>query len=116
MIVSRSTGTSFTPQLMRMYPEMMQLYGLYGQRILQEVQRSGPSRIKHSEVKCLHVFKRETLHLLEIYVDKAAQDGPTCRKEIVKEMVGQVLQPILADYRQVQAHVCLVVCSTFGAH
>lgn len=97
--VAKSTGTAYTPQLMRMYPEMMQVYGMYGQRILQEVQRNGPSRIKHADVKCLHVFKRETLHLLEIYVDKAAQDGATCRKEIVKEMVGQVLQPILADYR-----------------
>ncbi|XP_026193527.1 exportin-1 [Cyclospora cayetanensis] len=98
--VAKSTGTAFTPQLMRLYPEMMQLYGMYGQRILQEVQRSGPSRIKHADLKCLHVFKRETLHLLEIYVDKAAQDGGSQgRKEIVKEMVGQVLQPILQDYR-----------------
>ncbi|KAL8436365.1 hypothetical protein ACSSS7_001765 [Eimeria intestinalis] len=98
--VAKSTGTSFTPQLMKIYSEMMQVYGLYGQRMLQEVQRSGPSRIKHADVKCLHVFKRETLHLLEIYVDKAAQEGgSTGRKEIVKEMVGQVLQPILADYR-----------------
>lgn len=90
---------------MRMYAEMMQVYGMYGQRILQEVQRNGPSRIKHADVKCLHVFKRETLHLLEIYVDKAAQDGATCRKEIVKEMVGQVLQPILTDYRQASSRI-----------
>ncbi|KAL8275579.1 hypothetical protein Esti_000530 [Eimeria stiedai] len=98
--VAKSTGTAFTPQLMKMYSEMMQVYGLYGRRMLQEVQRNGPPRIKHADVKCLHVFKRETLHLLEIYVDKAAQEGgPSGRREIVKEMVGQVLQPILADYR-----------------
>lgn len=95
----RSSGTAYTPQLMRMYPEMMQVYGLYGRRILQEVQQYGPARIKHAHIKSLHVFKRETLHLLEIYVDKAAQDGPNGRKEMVKSMVGQILEPILTDYR-----------------
>ncbi|CDJ56578.1 exportin, putative, partial [Eimeria maxima] len=43
---------------------------------------------------------KETLHLLEVYADEALRDGQSpAKKETVKELVGQVLQPILQDYR-----------------
>lgn len=97
--VAKATGAAFTPQLMVIYQEMIQVYGLYSQRILQEVQRCGPSRIKHSEIKALHLYKRETLHLVETFVDTAAQEGANCRKEIAEKLIGDLLQPVLSDYK-----------------
>lgn len=95
----RAIGAAFTPQLMVLYQEMMQVYALYSQRILQEVQRCGPSRIKHSEVKVLHLYKRETLHLLETFINTAAQEGPRCCQEIAEKLLSDLLQPVLTDYK-----------------
>ncbi|CDJ48970.1 exportin, putative [Eimeria brunetti] len=116
--LAKSTGSAFTPQLLQLYGQMMQVYGVYGQQLVEAVGRGGPSRIKHAEIKCLFVYKRETLHLLEVYADEALKEtspaaaaaaaaAPAAtataaaeqKKETVKQLVGQVLQPILQDYR-----------------
>ena len=81
----------------------MEVYGLYGQKIVWEVQREGPNRIKHADLRSLFIYKRETLHLFEVYADEALKDTHApAKKETVKELVGQVLQPILQDYMQAQ--------------
>lgn len=97
--IAKATGAAYSVQLMSIYKEMLQIYQLYSNRILQELQMHGSQRIKHTDVKVLHLSKRETLHLLETFVDMAAQEGPQYRKDIVENLLGELLEPVLHDYK-----------------
>ncbi|CDI78770.1 exportin, putative [Eimeria praecox] len=50
--IAKPTGSAFTPQLMRLYGEMMQIYGVYGQKIVAE---TNPSEIR------MHLLRKKLL-------------------------------------------------------
>ncbi|KAF8820607.1 putative exportin 1, partial [Cardiosporidium cionae] len=97
--VAKANGAAYTTQLLYIYQDLLQVYQLYSSRIMSEVQRSGVIVIKHSEVKVLHIVKRETLHLVETYIDQAAQEGNQWKEEIVNKILSPLLMTLLEDYR-----------------
>ncbi|KAF8819746.1 putative exportin 1, partial [Cardiosporidium cionae] len=97
--IAKANGAAYTTQLFNIYPELLQLYQLYSSHIMNEVQRNGVIVIKHSEIKVLHIVKRETLHLVETYFDQAAQEGDQWKEDIINKILSPLLMTLLEDYR-----------------
>ncbi|GBE60835.1 exportin 1 [Babesia ovata] len=66
--VAKSTGFSYTTQLMLIYPGIIHLYNVYSCAIQHAVQAAGPSCLKHNNINLMHLVKRSILHLLETYI------------------------------------------------
>ncbi|GAB2227548.1 hypothetical protein Drorol1_Dr00009371 [Drosera rotundifolia] len=88
-----SLGTFFCPQISAIFLDMLNVYRMYSELISSEIAAGGPMRSKTSFVKLLRSVKRETLKLIETFLDKA-EDQP----QIGTQFVPPMMDPVLADY------------------
>ncbi|XP_048325788.1 protein EXPORTIN 1A isoform X1 [Ziziphus jujuba] len=91
--VASSLGTYFLPQISLIFLDMLNVYRMYSELISNSIAEGGPFASKTSYVKLLRSVKRETLKLIETFLDKA-EDQP----QIGKQFVPPMMDPVLGDY------------------
>ncbi|XP_009351846.1 protein EXPORTIN 1A isoform X1 [Pyrus x bretschneideri] len=91
--VASSLGTFFLSQISMIFLDMLNVYRMYSELVSSNIAEGGPYASKTSYVKLLRSVKRETLKLIETFLDKA-EDQPQIGKQIVPPM----LDPVLGDY------------------
>ncbi|XP_042513165.1 protein EXPORTIN 1A [Macadamia integrifolia] len=88
--VSSSLGTYFLSQISLIFLDMLNVYRMYSELISNSIAEGGPFASKTSYVKLLRSVKRETLKLIETFLDKA-EDQPQIGKQFVPPMMDHVL-------------------------
>ncbi|PIA33613.1 hypothetical protein AQUCO_04100203v1 [Aquilegia coerulea] len=91
--VATSLGTYFSSQISLIFLDMLNVYRMYSELISSSIAEGGPYQSKTSYVKLLRSVKRETLKLIETFLDKA-EDQP----QIGKQFVPPMMDPVLGDY------------------
>ncbi|MBA0761131.1 hypothetical protein Gotri_023817 [Gossypium trilobum] len=91
--VASSLGTHFLSQISLIFLDMLNVYRMYSELISSSIAEGGPYASKTSYVKLLRSVKRETLKLIETFLDKA-EDQP----QIGKQFVPPMMDPVLGDY------------------
>ncbi|KAK8713269.1 hypothetical protein V6N13_148490 [Hibiscus sabdariffa] len=91
--VASSLGTYFLSQISLIFLDMLNVYRMYSELISSSIAEGGPFASKTSYVKLLRSVKRETLKLIETFLDKA-EDQP----QIGKQFVPPMMDPVLGDY------------------
>uniref|UniRef100_A0A7N2MJA7 Exportin-1 n=1 Tax=Quercus lobata TaxID=97700 RepID=A0A7N2MJA7_QUELO len=91
--VANSLGTYFLSQISLIFLDMLNVYRMYSELISSSIAEGGPFASKTSYVKLLRSVKRETLKLIETFLDKA-EDQP----QIGKQFVPPMMDPVLGDY------------------
>ncbi|XP_043695175.1 protein EXPORTIN 1A [Telopea speciosissima] len=91
--VASSLGTYFLSQISLIFLDMLNVYRMYSELISNSIAEGGPFASKTSYVKLLRSVKRETLKLIETFLDKA-EDQP----QIGKQFVPPMMDPVLGDY------------------
>ncbi|CAL5408072.1 unnamed protein product [Camellia sinensis] len=91
--VASSLGTYFLSQISLIFLDMLNVYRMYSELISTTIAEGGPFASKTSYVKLLRSVKRETLKLIETFLDKA-EDQP----QIGKQFVPPMMDPVLGDY------------------
>ncbi|KAG5559021.1 hypothetical protein RHGRI_008818 [Rhododendron griersonianum] len=91
--VACSLGTYFLPQISLIFLDMLNVYRMYSELISTNIAEGGPYASRTSYVKLLRSVKRETLKLIETFLDKA-EDQP----QIGKQFVPPMMDPVLGDY------------------
>ncbi|XP_021761959.1 protein EXPORTIN 1A isoform X1 [Chenopodium quinoa] len=88
-----SLGTCFFQQISLIFLDMLNVYRMYSELISNTIAGGGPFASKTSFVKLLRSVKRETLKLIETFLDKA-EDQP----HIGTQFVPPMMDPVLGDY------------------
>ncbi|XP_042017470.1 protein EXPORTIN 1A-like isoform X1 [Salvia splendens] len=88
-----SLGTYFLTQITLIFLDMLNVYRMYSELISTSIAQGGPYASRTSIVKLLRSVKRETLKLIETFLDKA-EDQP----HIGKQFVPPMMDPVLGDY------------------
>ncbi|KAL0843206.1 hypothetical protein Bca101_016451 [Brassica carinata] len=88
-----SLGTDFLSQISVIFLDMLNVYRMYSELVSTSITDGGPYASKTSFVKLLRSVKRETLKLIETFLDKA-EDQP----HIGKQFVSPMMEYVLADY------------------
>ncbi|KAJ9179757.1 hypothetical protein P3X46_008089 [Hevea brasiliensis] len=91
--VASSLGTYFLSQISLIFLDMLNVYRMYSELISSSIAEGGPYASRTSYVKLLRSVKRETLKLIEAFLDKA-EDQP----QIGKQFVLPMMDPVLGDY------------------
>ncbi|CAA7405603.1 unnamed protein product [Spirodela intermedia] len=91
--VAGCLGTYFFPQISVIFLDMLTVYRMYSELVSSSIAEGGPYASKTSYVKLLRSVKRETLKLIETFLDKA-EDQP----HIGKQFVPPMMDPVLGDY------------------
>ncbi|GMH19677.1 hypothetical protein Nepgr_021518 [Nepenthes gracilis] len=91
--VASSLGMYFFPQISVVFLDMLNVYRMYSELISSTIAEGGPYASKTSFVKLLRSVKRETLKLVETFLDKA-EDQP----QIGTQFVPPMIDPVLGDY------------------
>ncbi|GER46774.1 exportin-1 [Striga asiatica] len=91
--VASSLGTYFLPQISLIFLDMLNVYRMYSELISTSIAQGGPYASRSSIVKLLRSVKRETLKLIDTFLDKA-EDQP----HIGKQFVPPMMDPVLGDY------------------
>ncbi|KAI3517798.1 hypothetical protein L1887_17018 [Cichorium endivia] len=86
-------GTHFLSQITLIFLDMLNVYKMYSELISSSIAEGGPYASRTSYVKLLRSVKRETLKLIETFLDKA-EDQP----QIGKQFVPPMMDPVLGDY------------------
>ncbi|XP_068667938.1 protein EXPORTIN 1A-like [Aristolochia californica] len=94
--VTSSLGTFFLPQISLIFLDMLNVYRMYSELVSNSIAEGGPFASKSSYVKLLRSVKRETLKLIETFVDKA-EDQPHIGKQFVPPMMDSVLGDYLRN-------------------
>ncbi|CAH2072557.1 unnamed protein product [Thlaspi arvense] len=88
-----SLGTYFLSQISLIFLDMLNVYRMYSELVSTSITDGGPYASKTSFVKLLRSVKRETLKLIETFLDKA-EDQP----HIGKQFVPPMMESVLGDY------------------
>ncbi|ESW29035.1 hypothetical protein PHAVU_002G038500 [Phaseolus vulgaris] len=91
--VASSLGTYFLPQITLIFLDVLNVYRMYSELISKSITEGGPFASRTSYVKLLRSVKRETLKLVDTFLDKA-EDQP----QIAKHFVPPMMDPVLGDY------------------
>ncbi|KAK3042774.1 hypothetical protein RJ639_001047 [Escallonia herrerae] len=86
-------GTYFLSQISMIFLDMLNVYRMYSELVSASILDGRPHASKTSFVKLLRSVKRETLKLIETFLDKA-EDQP----QIGKQFVPPMMDPVLGDY------------------
>ncbi|XP_027362296.1 protein EXPORTIN 1A-like isoform X7 [Abrus precatorius] len=91
--VASSLGAYFLPQISLIFLDMLNVYRMYSELISKSIAEGGPFASRTSYVKLLRSVKRETLKLIETFLDKAEDQAQTG-----KQFVPPMMDPVLGDY------------------
>ncbi|CAN8300236.1 unnamed protein product [Cochlearia groenlandica] len=88
-----SLGTYFFSQISLIFLDMLNVYRMYSELVSTSISGGGPYASRTSFVKLLRSVKRETLKLIETFLDKA--EG---QPHIGKQFVPPMMESVLGDY------------------
>ncbi|KAF5749342.1 protein EXPORTIN 1A [Tripterygium wilfordii] len=91
--VASSLGTYFLPQISLIFLDMLNVYRMYSELVSSNIAGGGPFASRSSFVKLLRSVKRETLKLIETFLDKAEE-----QPQIGKQFVPPMMDHVLGDY------------------
>ncbi|CEM16917.1 unnamed protein product [Vitrella brassicaformis CCMP3155] len=74
--VASSAGSAMEHQLGSIYQQVLRVYKYYSEGISSKVASNGPQIMGHSQIKGMRTFKRDTLKLVETFVEKAIPPDP----------------------------------------
>eukprot|EP01114_Cavostelium_apophysatum_P018509 TRINITY_DN573_c0_g1_i3.p1 TRINITY_DN573_c0_g1~~TRINITY_DN573_c0_g1_i3.p1 ORF type:complete len:800 (-),score=222.53 TRINITY_DN573_c0_g1_i3:116-2515(-) len=89
-----SLGHSYITQLSRIYLDLLNLYKLYSELISNAIATGGPMAARTSQIRSMRTVKRETLKLIETFVEKS--EDPTL---IATQFIPPLLEAVLGDYK-----------------
>eukprot|EP01071_Lankesteria_metandrocarpae_P004817 Lankesteria_metandrocarpae@DN3708_c0_g1_i2.p1 len=102
--VAWANGIAYTAHLKSIYEDMLKLYSLISTKISQAVAINGAQIMAHTHTKLMRTVKRETLRLVNTFVNKVVTTGNTDNAEMGNEigrfLLPPLLLPVLQDYRQ----------------
>mmetsp|Transcript_13038 Transcript_13038/g.37523 ORF Transcript_13038/g.37523 Transcript_13038/m.37523 type:complete len:1117 (-) Transcript_13038:31-3381(-) len=97
-------GAACKEQLSRIYMDMLRIYKLCSEYISNSTAQHGTQVMNYTHVKLMRNVKRDTLRLVQTFVDMAATE--TCAAEagmsvqqLAQQFIPPLLEPVLADYR-----------------
>ena len=93
--VCKSLGVDFMPQMRLFFMPFLLIYKQYSELVSTAVQSGEVNAARTSPVKAMRSVKRAVLQLLETFVG-----GLAFPNEAVKELVPQMMDPILGDYQR----------------
>ncbi|GLE00729.1 hypothetical protein PINS_up009517 [Pythium insidiosum] len=88
----------FNSQMGYIFQDMLNVYAAYTQRIAQFVERGGEIAVKTSEVRSMRSAKRESLRLLDAFVEHSAGDDSS-RQVVMAHFLPAMLEAVLGDYQ-----------------
>ncbi|KAJ0397591.1 hypothetical protein P43SY_001661 [Pythium insidiosum] len=88
----------FNSQMGYIFQDMLNVYAAYTQRIAQFVERGGEIAVKTSEVRTMRSAKRESLRLLDAFVEHSAGDDSS-RQVVMTHFLPAMLDAVLNDYQ-----------------
>nr|XP_043627254.1 protein EXPORTIN 1A-like [Erigeron canadensis] len=91
--VASALGTHFLSQITLIFLDMLNVYKMYSELISSSIAQGGPYASRTSFVKLLRSVKRETLKLIDTFLDKAEE-----QPQIGKQFVPPMMDPVLGDY------------------
>lgn len=91
--VCGSVGTGFVSQLSSIYLDMLNVYKWYSEHISTAVAAGGVLATKTSLIRSMRSVKKETLCLIEEFIQK--YDDP---QTIARNFIPPLLDPVLGDY------------------
>jgi len=86
-------GHPYTSQLLRLYIDLLNVYKAYSEMINTAVASGGQYATSTSQVRGMRAVKRETLRLLESYVERSEDN-----ELLLQKYVPPMLDPVLGDY------------------
>eukprot|EP00667_Euglena_gracilis_P000862 EG_transcript_863 len=92
--VCRAVGHPFLPQLMRLFPQLLELYRCYSTLITAEVSTHGAKATKHQHVRSMRIVKRESLRLVQEFIERS--EDPEL---VTRTLIPPLLDAILLDYK-----------------
>ncbi|RKP35256.1 CRM1 C terminal-domain-containing protein [Dimargaris cristalligena] len=90
----RAVGPGFLSQIGRIYVDMLSLYSNVSAAISREVDEKGMVATKMPHIRAMRTIKKETLKLVQTYVDRADDLYP-----IRQNMLPMFFDAVLCDYR-----------------
>ncbi|XP_057774096.1 protein EXPORTIN 1A-like [Salvia miltiorrhiza] len=98
--VASSLGMYFMPQISMIFLDMLNVYRMYSELISTSIAQGGPYASRTSIVKLLRSVKRETLKLIETFLEKAETltDKAEEQKHLGKQFVPPMMDHVLGDY------------------
>eukprot|EP00741_Cyanophora_paradoxa_P007523 tig00001154_g7276.t1 len=118
--VAYSLGHPYVSQLGRIYLDMLNVYKAYSEMITQAISAQGPNVVKTSVVRSMRAVKKETLRLIETFIERS-EDVPSVsmpeptenpasfqnnqqrmrfRELVLANFIPPLLDPVLGDYNR----------------
>eukprot|EP00405_Crypthecodinium_cohnii_P037941 CAMPEP_0206547162 /NCGR_PEP_ID=MMETSP0325_2-20121206/13138_1 /ASSEMBLY_ACC=CAM_ASM_000347 /TAXON_ID=2866 /ORGANISM="Crypthecodinium cohnii, Strain Seligo" /LENGTH=1109 /DNA_ID=CAMNT_0054046427 /DNA_START=312 /DNA_END=3641 /DNA_ORIENTATION=- len=99
-----AVGAACHEQLSSFYNQMLNIYKVCSDFISHSVAQQGSQIIQHTQVRYMRNVKRDTLRLVQTFVDLAATPEGTqeirCTvAQVAQRFIPPLLEPVLADYK-----------------
>lgn len=99
-----AVGAACHSQLAAIYFEMLKLYKVCSDFISHSTAQQGAQIMTYSNIRLMRNIKRDTLRLVQTFVDTAAVAPQAAEMRLTPEQIAQrflppLLEPVLADYR-----------------
>jgi len=91
----RSLGTSFGPQIRKIFPDILNIYRMYSELVTMHIRTGGPNAAKFTVVKALRSVKKECLTLIETFVSETDD-----MDMVANDLLPPLMESILQDYNQ----------------
>eukprot|EP00746_Dinoflagellata_sp_MGD_P022473 gnl/MRDRNA2_/MRDRNA2_152589_c0_seq1.p1 gnl/MRDRNA2_/MRDRNA2_152589_c0~~gnl/MRDRNA2_/MRDRNA2_152589_c0_seq1.p1 ORF type:complete len:806 (+),score=199.18 gnl/MRDRNA2_/MRDRNA2_152589_c0_seq1:37-2418(+) len=100
--VVSAVGTACQAQLGHIYMDMLKIYKFYSDFISHSIAQQGMSVMNFAHVRLMRNVKRDTLRLVQTFVDRATSEQAGDQAivvQVAQRFVPPLLEPVLADYR-----------------
>lgn len=99
-----AVGACCLEQLASFYVEMLKIYKVCSDFISRTTAQQGSQVMGHTQVRLMRNVKRDTLRLVQTFVDTAAIEENALEVGLTKQLIAQqfvppLLEPVLADYQ-----------------
>lgn len=91
----KALGHSFVLQLGRIYLDMLNVYKIMSENIIQAITVNGISVNNQPLIKAMHVVKKETLTLISEWVSKSTDNNV-----VIDNFIPPLLDAVLLDYQR----------------
>lgn len=89
-----SLGHCYISQFNQIYLEILSVYKIYSQMISDAVATGGPVAAKTTTIKFMRTVKKETLKLIETFVERCEDPN-----YVSQHFIAPLLENVLADYK-----------------
>lgn len=91
----KALGHSFVLQLGRIYLDMLNVYKIMSENVIQAISVNGMIVNNQPLIKAMHVVKKETLTLISVWVSKSTDDNM-----VIENFIPPLLDAVLLDYQR----------------